>query len=206
MTQIELKKEIANSLTHGVGTVLAFLGSVVLLTLVVQNGTPLHITGVSIYCGSLILLYLASTLYHSIPHGMTKRVLRIVDHVSIYLLIGGSYTPFIFIFFNKGFGWTFLAVLWSMVVAASMLKIFFMNKYNAIGMAAYIGLGWLAIFLIKPMINTMPSHIFGLIAVGGFFYTLGIIFYVWKRYTYHHAIWHVFVSSVMSVSFSCLRS
>ena len=110
MTQLELKKEIANSLTHGVGLVLAFVGTVILLSLAVKHGSALHITGLSVYCGTLILVFLASTLYHSIQHGLTKHVLRIVDHVSIYLLIGGSYTPFIFIFFNKSYGWTFLAI------------------------------------------------------------------------------------------------
>lgn len=193
MTQLELKKEIANSLTHGVGVVFAFIGTVILLSLAVKHGSALHVTGLSVYCGSLILLYLASTLYHSIQHGLTKRVLRIVDHVSIYLLIGGSYTPFVFIFFNKSYGWTFLAVIWALVVAASMLKIFFMNKYNVIGMIAYVGLGWLAVFLFKPMMTVMPWHILILIAGGGIFYTVGILFYAWKRYTYHHAVWHIFV-------------
>jgi len=190
---IRLKQEIANTLTHGVGAVLSFIGALLLLRLAWVKGDVLHISAAAIYSSTLVMVYVSSTLYHGIQSRTVKRIFRILDHISIYLLIGGSYTPFIFIFLNQGPGITFLSVIWSIIAVGCVLKIFYAHRFNLLSTIIYLALGWMVLLLIEPMLELMPAHIIGWIFAGGLFYTLGTIFFLWKRYLYHHAIWHLFV-------------
>lgn len=147
----------------------------------------------AIYCFCLMMVYICSTLYHSFAHPLTKRILRTFDHVSIYFLIAGSYTPFMLFYFNFAAGHIALIGVWILVLIGTVFKIFFTGKWDNISTAIYLLMGWMILLFGKRLLTEVPSDVFFWIAFGGAFYTFGIVFYVWKRFTYHHAIWHVFV-------------
>ena len=189
------KEEIANSLTHGIGVILGIIGVPILVSYAVFNGTTLHVWGVSIFSISLLMVYLFSTLYHSIQHPMAKRTLRIMDHISIFFLIAGSYTPFIFFFMNRTSGYVFLSILWGCALIGSLLKIFFTGRFNVLSTILYLIMGWTIIFIAKPIFTAMSFEGILWVAIGGGAYTLGVVFYLWKQLKFHHAIWHLFVLS-----------
>jgi hemolysin III len=185
--------ELANSLTHGFGTVMGVAGLVLLIVAAAVHGTALHVVACSIYGSTLVLLYLSSTLYHSIPSPNAKRVLRIIDHSSIYLLIAGSYTPFALITLHGVWGWSLFVVIWCLALAGVTLKIFFTGRFGALSTMTYLAMGWMAVIVMKPLLASLsPLGIFWLVS-GGVAYSVGVIFYLWKSLPYHHAIWHLFV-------------
>ncbi len=193
MNSIEVKKEIANSTTHGLGLLLSFVGVPVLLALAVHSNDIITISSVAVYSFCLMLVYLTSTLYHSFGHPLTKRVLRTFDHVAIYFLIAGSYTPFILFFFNDTKGHFVLLLLWTLVVFGTVFKIFFTGKWDLFSTVIYVAMGWTIIFFGKDLFTSVPQPVLVWLFVGGAFYTMGITFYLWTKLTYHHAIWHMFV-------------
>jgi len=193
MNSIEVKKEIANSATHGLGLLLCFVGVPILLALAVHSNHIITISSVAVYSFCLMLVYLASTLYHSFGHPLTKRVLRTFDHVAIYFLIAGSYTPFILSFFNDTKGHFVLSLLWILVLVGTIFKIFFTGRWDLISTIIYVAMGWTIIIFGKDLFTNVPPPVLIWLFVGGAFYTMGILFYLWKKLTYHHAIWHVFV-------------
>ena len=193
MNSIEVKKEIANSATHGLGLLLCLVGVPILLALAVQSNQIVTICTVAVYSFCLMMVYLTSTLYHSFGHPLTKRVLRTFDHVAIYFLIAGSYTPFILFFFNDTKGHYVLLLLWILVFIGTVFKVFFTGKWDLISTIIYLGMGWTIIFFGKELLTNVPQPVLIWLFVGGAFYTLGIFFYLWKKLTYHHAIWHLFV-------------
>ncbi len=186
-------EEIANAITHGVG----ILFSIVALTLMViyasLGGDVWRIVSVSIFGATLIIMYLASTLYHAIPIPKVKRVMRVFDHSAIYLLIAGTYTPFLLVSMRGPWGWSVFGVLWGIAVAGITFKIFFTGRFDIISTLLYIAMGWTALVMIKPAIEMIPLAALGLMAAGGVVYTLGTLFYAWGRLPYSHAIWHLFV-------------
>ena len=188
-----VQEEIANSVTHGVGTGMAVAGLVILVVLAVIFGDTRRVISFSIYGGSLILLYLASTLYHSIQHARAKKILRIFDHASIYVLIAGTYTPFLVISIQGTLGWTVLGIVWALATIGVMWKIFFIGRFEVIATIAYILMGWMCVFLFKQMLENVPPAGVVLLITGGLVYTAGVVFYAWEKLPYNHAIWHLFV-------------
>ncbi|AJQ29530.1 MULTISPECIES: PAQR family membrane homeostasis protein TrhA [Pelosinus] len=186
-------EEVMNAVTHGIGTLLAVAGLVLLTVLAYLHGDIWHIVSFSIYGTTLVLLYLASTLYHSFTNERIKRIFKILDHSAIYLLIAGTYTPFTLVPLHGVLGWTVFGVVWGLAMIGIVLKIFFAGRFNIISTLCYLGMGWFIVFAIKPLIATVPALGMTWLLVGGLFYTLGSIFYLWKKIPYNHAIWHLFV-------------
>jgi hemolysin III len=189
-------EEIAHALTHGIGIVLAIAGLTVMVARATLYGDAWHIVGASIFGATLVLMYTASTLYHSIPGATlprTKKVLRVVDHSSIYLLIAGSYTPFTLVTLNGPWGWGLFFTVWSLALVGVVFKVFATGKFEKLSLAIYLGMGWCVIVAIKPLLRTLETGGLVLMLLGGLAYTGGVAFYVWEKLRYHHAIWHGFV-------------
>ncbi|EIW19185.1 MULTISPECIES: PAQR family membrane homeostasis protein TrhA [Pelosinus] len=186
-------EEVMNAVTHGIGTLLSVAGLVLLTVLAYLHGDIWHIVSFSIYGTTLVLLYLASTLYHSFTNERIKRIFKILDHSAIYLLIAGTYTPFTLVPLHGVLGWTVFGVVWGLAMIGIVLKIFFAGRFNIVSTLCYLGMGWFIVFAIKPLIATVPALGMTWLLVGGLFYTLGSIFYLWKKIPYNHAIWHLFV-------------
>lgn len=188
-----LNEEIANSLTHGIGTALSIAGLTVLVTLAGVFGDVWRVVSFSVYGASLVLLYLFSTLYHAFQNEKAKRIFRLFDHAAIYLLIAGSYTPFSLVTLRGPWGWTIFGLIWGCAIAGIVTMVFFMNAPKWVIASFYIIMGWLVVIAIKPLVAAMPTPGLWLIAAGGLAYTGGVAFYVWEKLPYNHAIWHMFV-------------
>lgn len=189
----QIRAEVANSVTHGVGAGLAIAGLCVLTALAARHGDGWRTSGVIIFGAALVVLYLSSTLYHSIAHQRAKRVLRILDHSAIYLTIAGTYTPFLLTYLRGAWGWSLLATLWGLAVVGVVFKSFFVGKWDGISTALYVLMGWIAVIAWKPMLELMPGGALFWLLGGGLAYTGGVLFYAWERLPYNHAIWHGFV-------------
>lgn len=200
-----LGEEIANSVTHGVGTALAVAGLTSLVILAVIYGDTWRVVSFTIYGLSLIILYLASTLYHSVQHPQTKRVLRRLDHTSIYVLIAGTYTPFLLISMRGAMGWTLLTIVWTMAVAGILWKIFFLGRFEVLSTIMYIAMGWMGVLAFRQLLVNVPPLGVTMLFAGGIIYTAGVIFYAWEKLPYNHAIWHVFVLGGSICHFLLLR-
>lgn len=186
-------EEIANSITHGIGTVLSVLGAVVLLVRASTSGTIAHLVSVSVYGMCLMVLHLASTLYHGLTAPRAKHVFRFLDHCSIYLLIAGTYTPFMVLSLRGPWGWTMLVIIWVLAILGILYQKFFLGRYKKLSVVGYLAMGWLVVFAARQVWLRVPHGALAWVAAGGALYTLGILFYGWKRLPYHHAIWHLFV-------------
>ncbi len=184
--------EIANSVTHGVGVLLSVAGLVVLVTLAALHGTAWHIVACSVYGATLVLLYLASTLYHAIQAPRAKRVFRVFDHAAIYLLIAGTYTPFVLITLRGKLGWTLFGVVWGLAVAGLVFKSMRLEGYEIASTVVYALMGWIGLVGIRSLYASLQLQGVLWILGGGLLYTLGIVFFAMNR-RYCHAIWHVFV-------------
>jgi len=186
-------EEVAHALTHGVGAIAAIVGLVFMLIWAVSYGDTFHIVSASIYGASLILLYLASTLYHAFPWPRVKAFFQQMDHAAIYVLIAGTYTPFALVNLRGAWGWTLLAVVWSIALIGVIMEVAMKERKKWLSLSLYLGMGWMALIMVKPMLETVDAGGLWLLLAGGLAYTFGVIFYVWKSLRFHHAIWHVFV-------------
>lgn len=189
----ERHNELVNSLTHGLGVVLSIAAASVLIVLASTRGTVWHVVSCSIYSASMIALFLASTLYHGTRSPRLKRFFHILDHSAIYLLIAGTYTPFVLVTLRGPWGWTLFGIEWGLALCGIVFKSFFIERFSALSVIVYALMGWMIIVAIKPMIAHVPSLGLILVLAGGVAYTTGIIFYVWRRIPYSHGIWHSFV-------------
>jgi len=196
-----LAEEIANALTHGFGAVLSVAAFSVMVVMTAAGADPYRIVGASVFGFTLILMYLASTLYHALPHPTLKGTLRILDHCAIYLLIAGTYTPILLVSMRGTVGWTLLVLMWTFALAGCIFKVFFTGRFDRLSTALYVAMGWVAILAIKPAIEMVPGDALALMALGGLIYTGGVVFYLWDRLPYNHAIWHVFVLGGSAVHF-----
>ena len=188
-----LKEEIANSILHGIGAVLSIVFLVLLIIKSVAIGTPCHIVSYTIFGVSLVILYTMSTIYHAFPNGTAKNVFERFDHISIYILIAGTYTPFCFTILKGPLGWTIFGIQWGIAVLGIVFKSIWIKKYVTFSTFLYVLMGWVIIFAIKPIIaNISPYGLYFLVA-GGISYTIGTIFYLFRLFKYHHAVWHIFV-------------
>lgn len=186
-------EEIANSITHGIGIILSIAALGILTTYAGIHGNVWHIVSVSIYGTTLVLLYTASTLYHSIQNARAKSILRILDHAAIYLLIAGTYTPFTLVNLRGPWGWGLFGAVWGLALLGVLFQLSFIKRFRAVSISLYIGMGWAVLIAIKPLIASVAFGGIIFLVLGGLAYTLGILFYVWKKLKFHHAIWHVFV-------------
>jgi hemolysin III len=186
-------EEIANAITHGIGLLLSIAGFVVLLVLAALRGTAWHIVACSIYGATLICLYAASTLYHAVISPRVKRALRIFDHSAIYLLISGTYTPFLLVSLRGPWGWSLFGVIWGLALAGVLFKFWFVERFAILSTAVYIAMGWLVVIAAKPVITHLSLTAIIWLLAGGLAYTGGVVFFAAKRIPYSHAIWHLFV-------------
>uniref|UniRef100_A0A7C5Y9P0 Hemolysin III family protein n=1 Tax=Fervidobacterium nodosum TaxID=2424 RepID=A0A7C5Y9P0_9BACT len=186
-------EEIANSITHGVGALFGIAGLVILVVVSSFAGSVVKIVSSVIYGASLIILYLASTLYHSIQHRKAKQVLEIIDHSAIYLLIAGTYTPFTLIALKGTLGWIVFSIVWGLSIIGIVLKVFFVKKFMILSTMIYIFLGWFIVFAFKPLVASVSNLTIWLLVLGGVSYTAGSVFYMWRKLKYGHMVWHLFV-------------
>lgn len=186
-------EEIANSITHGVGMALAIAGLAVLTAYASLHGDAWHVVSCSIFGAALILLYLASTLYHAIQGPKAKAILRILDHAAILVLIAGTYTPFTLVSLRGPWGWSLFGIIWGLAVVGIVLEASRLRRFRAALIALYVVMGWAVVAAVKPMMANVGSGGLWLLLAGGLAYTGGIGFYLWRRLPYHHAIWHLFV-------------
>jgi hemolysin III len=193
LPRYSLREELAHSVTSAVGVALAVAGSAILIARANNYGTIWHVVSCSVYGATLILLYTASTLYHSIHFPRAKAILRVLDHAAIFLLIAGTYTPFTLVNLRGSWGWSLFGVIWGFAVIGIVFQASFLRRWPVVSVGLYVAMGWAAVAAAKPMFATVAPGGLVLLLVGGLAYTLGIGFYAWRRLPYHHAIWHVFV-------------
>lgn len=193
LNRYSINEEIANSITHGIGIILAIIALGILIACTSIYGNPKHIISVSVYGVTLILLYTTSTLYHSLQHPRTKYIFQRLDHSAIFLLIAGTYTPITLISLSGPWGWSLFAVIWCLAVIGTAIQFGQTNRWRVVSLALYIGMGWSVIVAIKPLLLSVAPGGIILLFLGGLAYTFGVLFYRWKKLKFHHAIWHVFV-------------
>ena len=186
-------EEIANSITHGIGIVFAVCAMAVLAVFASLYGDTWHIVSCSIFGATLILLYVASTLYHAVQRPEAKSVLRILDHSAILVLIAGTYTPFTLVNLRGPWGWSLFGVIWGLAVFGIVIETTRLRRYRAGLIALYVIMGWAVVPAVKPMLENVDRGGLWLLLAGGLAYTGGIVFYLWQRLPYNHAIWHLFV-------------
>ncbi|HOX83986.1 MAG TPA: hemolysin III family protein [Chryseolinea sp.] len=187
------KEEIANAITHGIGAALAIAALVILIVFAAIKGNVWHVVSFTIYGSTLVLLYFASTLYHSLTNLRAKGVFHKFDHISIYLLIAGTYTPFCLTALRGWIGWTVFGVVWSCAILGAVLKSISVGKRVMMSTILYVLMGWVILIAIKPLYNAMPYNGFLLLVAGGVSYTLGTIFFIRDQVKYNHSVWHLFV-------------
>jgi len=187
-----LGEEIANSVTHGVGALASVVALPLLVMAAVPRGIP-SVVGNVVFGVSLVLLYVSSTIYHSLARNRAKRVLRIIDHSAIYVLIAGTYTPFTLGVLRGTWGWTLFGVVWSLAVLGVVLTASLGVRLPRVSTFVYIGMGWLVVIAIKPLLTHVPPTGLAWLVAGGLAYTGGAAFYGWKRLRYQHTVWHLFV-------------
>lgn len=188
-----IREEVANAVTHGLGALAALAGGAVLITLAAVWGDGWQIASAIVFAVTLLLLYLASTLYHAIPHPTAKRRLKVLDHCAIYLLIAGTYTPFALIGLREHGGSGLLLLVWVLALAGVVFKLYFTGRFKGLSTALYLALGWISLTAIDDMLIALPGGTLAWLVAGGVAYTLGTVFYMNRRLPYAHAVWHGFV-------------
>ncbi len=186
-------EELASALTHGAGLLLSVIGVLLLIIFAGLAADPRRIVCVCIYGVTLMLMFAASTCYHCVHAPRLKRALRLFDHSSIYLLIAGTYTPVLLVLIRGGWGWSLFGVIWGLAIFGLIAKLFFIDRYELLSVIIYVAMGWLALVALKPMFTSIHPRALALLFAGGFAYTAGIVFYLWDRLPFNHAIWHLFV-------------
>ena len=199
-----IKEEIANSVSHGLGVIAGIVALVLMLLKGQDHLTPIQLTGVAIYGASIIVLFLCSTLYHSVSHSGWKHKLKIADHCAIYCLIAGTYTPLMLIGLQGTQSIVILTAIWSLAIGGILFKTLFIHKFKKLSLVLYLAMGWLCVTVMGDLTAAMSELGFNLLILGGLFYTLGVVFYVGKRIPFNHAIWHLFVLGGAMSHFLCI--
>lgn len=205
-SQYSASEELANALTHGIAAAAALGAGAVLITLSALWGDVWQLSGAIVYVATLFVMYLASTVYHSIPQPKHKARFKVLDHCAIYLLIAGTYTPFMLVGLRGPWGWSLLTVIWSLAAAGIAFKLFFTGRFKLISTLIYIAMGWLIVVAVKPMMNSLSAFTLQWLLAGGLFYTLGTVFYMAKKIPYSHSIWHGFVIAGSACHFVAVMS
>lgn len=186
-------EEKLNVATHGLGLILAIAGSPFLISVSLPSGGVITTLSLVVFCISMISMYFSSTFYHLSVNKRWKMMWRKIDHMAIFALIGGTYTPFISIYYSEMKGWYFLLILWILIISGIVMKIFRTGRQRYLSTIIYLLLGWMVVIIYNPVTINMSHDVFYWLVVGGVFYTVGIIFYLWRRLKFNHAIWHLFV-------------
>ncbi len=186
-------EEWANTLTHGLGVLISYIGFFLLILKSIKTGDFTKLTSSSVFAGSAIILFSASTTYHIIRRGKWKEIFQKIDHMAIYLLIAGTYTPITLVLLKDFGGISIFYVVWAVSVLGILYKVFFFSTSQLLSLAFYIGLGWTILLKIDVLIWQLPLPVMFWLILGGVFYSIGVIFFVWKKLKFHHAIWHIFV-------------
>lgn len=189
------EEELSNSITHGIGMILSVAALVILIVFASLYGNAWHIVSFTIFGVTMLLLYTSSTLLHAFPSGRAKDFFEIMDHTSIYFFIAGTYTPFLFLAVDGWVGWTLFGIVWGLAIGGTVFKSFFVKKFLFTSTLLYVVMGWLIVFVWNDLANNLHPTSFVLLIIGGLCYTIGAIFYIWKLFKHHHAVWHVFVLS-----------
>jgi hemolysin III len=197
-------EEVVHAATHGVGFVLSVVGFVALVVEASMRGDAWHVVGCAIFGTTLVLLYAVSTLYHATPHSGAKQLLRKFDHAAIFLLIAGTYTPFTLVSLRGSWGWTLLAGVWGVAILGISLQLAIPRAARRASVPLYLLMGWLAVIAAGPLVRAVQPEGFVLLVLGGVIYTLGVIFYAWRRLPYNHAVWHVFVLAGSACHVTCV--
>jgi hemolysin III len=186
-------EEIANSISHGLGFVLALVAAPILVVAATRRGTTSDLVAVSVFAGAMALMYLASTLYHALPRGRVKEAFHILDHAAIYLLIAGTYTPFTLGVLQGRWGWTLFGLVWGLAAVGILTKVFAGIRWHGLSTIVYVVMGWLVLIAAKPLWESLPTAGLLWLLAGGIAYTGGVFFYVRKDLRYGHLVWHLFV-------------
>lgn len=186
-------EEIVNAITHGIGALLSIAALVVLVILASTQGDIWHIVSFSIYGSTLILLYLSSTLYHSFSGPKVKNLFARFDHISIFLLIAGTYTPILLTSMRGVWGWTLFGIIWGLALTGAVIRSIYLHRFRKLMVAVYLLMGWMFVLAGKQIYLSLPSVSLTFLVLGGIAYSVGVIFYMWRKLPYSHGIWHLFV-------------
>jgi hemolysin III len=193
--RLSLGEEIANSVTHGVAALASVAALPILLVVAVARGDRWQVVGGAIFGSTLVMLYLASTLYHALPHRRAKRVFRVLDHSAIYLLIAGTYTPFALGALRGPWGWSLLGAVWTLAALGIITKATLGFRFPRLSTAVYVAMGWLALIAVQPLLAHVGLAGLMWLLAGGLCYTAGVVFFAWERLRYGHMVWHLFVAA-----------
>ncbi|SDW53934.1 hemolysin III [Marinococcus luteus] len=187
------REEFANAVTHGIGALLSAAALIIMIVFASMNASALHVVSVSIFGTSMLLSYVCSTLLHSFPPGRLKDLFEVFDHSAIYLFIAGTYTPFLFHAIDGTLSWVLFSIVWGIAAIGIIFKAFFTKRFRILSTVFYIGMGWIIVIAWPALVSALPSGGLLLLVIGGVLYTAGTIFYMWRSFPYHHAVWHFFV-------------
>jgi hemolysin III len=188
-----LREELVNAWTHGVGAFAALIGGGILVGLALIGGDPRQIAGAVSFSVALVLLYMASTLYHAVRDPVLRARLKVLDHCAIFLLIAGTYTPFTLITLEGAWGWSLFGVVWGLATVGILFKLFFTGRFRLLSTFLYIGLGWVVVVAYRPLVEALSGSTLAWLVAGGLAYTVGTVFYLNRRIPFSHGIWHLFV-------------
>ncbi len=186
-------EEIFNSITHGIGTLLSIAGLVILTVFATYEGNTWHVVSFTIFGASMVLLYLSSTLYHSVTQQKIKNLFARFDHAAIFLLIAGTYTPFVLTTLRGPLGWTLFGIIWGLAITGIIIRSIYLTRFRKRMVAIYVAMGWMFLIAIVPMVKNLPAESITFLFIGAGCYSLGVIFYAWRNLKYGHGIWHLFV-------------
>jgi len=186
-------EEIINAITHGIGSLLSIAALVVLIVVAGRHGDIWHLVSFTIYGSTLILLYLSSTLYHSFSNQKVKNLFARFDHISIFLLIAGTYTPILLTSMRGIWGWTLFGIIWGLAIAGAVIRSIYLHRFRKLMVAVYLLMGWMFVLAGKQIYLSLPSVSLTFLILGGIAYSVGVIFYMWRSLPYAHGIWHLFV-------------
>lgn len=197
-------EEIANAISHGIGALLSIVALVFLIISSAIHGNAWHIVSFTLFGSTMLLMYICSTMLHSLPQGKAKDIFEILDHSAIYFFIAGTYTPFLFLVVKGWVGWTIFGIVWGLAIGGTIFKSFFAKKFVLYSTLLYVVMGWLIVLAWNPLMENLHPNGILLLVVGGLLYTLGSVFYVWRGFKYHHALWHLFVIGGSVAHFFCV--
>lgn len=186
-------EEIFNSITHGVGTLLSIAALVILVVYANREGNAWHVVSFSIFGSSMVLLYLSSTLYHSFTNEKIKNLFVRFDHAAIFMLIAGTYTPFVLTSIRGALGWTLFGIIWGLAIKGIVIRCIYLTRFRKLMVGIYLAMGWMFLMAIGPIVKNLPASSIAFLFIGGGCYSLGVIFYAWRNLKYGHGIWHLFV-------------
>ncbi len=191
--QLTVGEEIANSITHGIGTLLSIAALVLLVVIAAIKGNVWHVVSFTVFGSSLVLLYLSSTLYHSFSKPKVKNVFARFDHAAIFFLIAGTYTPFLLSNLRGVLGWSLFCIIWGLAIAGTVIRSIYLTRFRKLMVAIYVLMGWMVVFAIRSILKAYSVESLVFLLIGGILYTIGVVFYVWRSLPYGHGIWHLFV-------------